>query len=43
VAVRRMLRSAIEVVVHLERRGGRRRVMAVVAVDGESTRTVWEW
>ena len=43
VAVRRMLRSAIEMVVHLERRGGRRRVMAVVAVDGESTRTVWEW
>jgi pilus assembly protein CpaF len=42
VAIRRMLRAAIEVVVHLERRGGVRRVVTVVAVEGDSTRTVWE-
>jgi pilus assembly protein CpaF len=42
-AIRRMLQAAIEVVVHLERRGGVRRVVAVVAVEGDATRTVWEW
>jgi len=43
VAVRRMLRAAIEIVVHLERRSGKRRVVSVVRVEGEHTRVVWEW
>lgn len=42
-AVRRMLRAAIEIVVHLERRSGRRRVVAIDAVEGENTRAVWSW
>ncbi|MEK7253092.1 MAG: CpaF family protein [Actinomycetota bacterium] len=43
VAVRRMLLSAVEVIVHLERRGGKRRVVSVVRVEQERTRVVWEW
>lgn len=42
-AMRRMLRAAIEIVVHLERRGGRRRVVEVARVEGEGMRTVWGW
>jgi pilus assembly protein CpaF len=42
-AVRRMLRAAVEIVVHLERRAGRRRVVAVARVEGDKTRVVWGW
>jgi pilus assembly protein CpaF len=42
-AVRRMLRAAVEIVVHLERRAGRRRVVAVARVEGDGTRVVWGW
>jgi pilus assembly protein CpaF len=34
-AVRRQLRAAVELVVHLERRGTARRVTSIVAVDGD--------
>ena len=43
VAVRRMLLSAVEVIVHLERRGGKRRAVSVVRAERERTRVVWEW
>lgn len=42
-AVRRMLRSAVELIVHLERRSGRRRVVSVSRVEGERTRRLWGW
>ncbi len=42
-AVRRMLRGAIDMVVHLERRQGRRRVVEVVAVHDRDTSVVWSW
>jgi pilus assembly protein CpaF len=42
-AVRRMLRAAVEIVVHLERRAGRRRVVTVARVEGDGTRVVWGW
>jgi pilus assembly protein CpaF len=34
-AVRRQLRAAVDLVVHLERRGGLRSVASIVAVDGD--------
>ena len=34
-AVRRQLRAAVELVIHLERRGGARRVASITAVDGD--------
>ena len=40
-AVRRMLRSAVDLIVHLERRGGRRRVVELVEVDGETIGRLW--
>lgn len=42
-AVRRMLRSAIEIVVHLQRRAGIRRVTEIARVEGDALRTVWGW
>jgi pilus assembly protein CpaF len=42
-AVRRMLRSAIEIVVHLERRAGTRRVTEIARVEGDTLRAVWGW
>lgn len=41
--VRRLLRAAVHLVVHLERRDGRRRVVGIHALAGESTREVWAW
>lgn len=40
-AVRRMLWGAVDLVVHLERRDGRRRVVAMAAVDQGALRGVW--
>jgi len=42
-AVRRLLRSAVEVIIHLERRAGARRVASVTRVEGKDMRTVWQW
>jgi pilus assembly protein CpaF len=41
--VRRLLRSAVHLVVHLERRSGRRRVVGIHALDGDGTRELWSW
>ena len=43
VAVRRMLRAAVDLVVHLERRAGRRRVVSVARLEADGTRAVWGW
>ena len=40
-AVRRMLRSAIDLIVHLERRDGRRQVVEIAEVDTESVKRLW--
>ena len=40
-AVRRMLRSAIDLIVHLERRGGVRRVVAIGEVGTEGVVPIW--
>jgi len=40
-AVRQMLRSAVDMIVHLERRGGMRRVVEVAEVAGEGVRRRW--
>jgi pilus assembly protein CpaF len=40
-AVRRLLRSAVQLVVHMERDGTNRRLAKVVRVDGKTIETVW--
>jgi pilus assembly protein CpaF len=42
-AVRRLLRSAVDVVVHLARRGGRRTVASISRVDRDELSEVWAW
>jgi pilus assembly protein CpaF len=42
-AVRRLLRAAVGVVVHLDRGGARRRVAAIAHVRDEGLETVWSW
>lgn len=37
-AVRRQLRSAVDLIVHVERRGGRRRIASLAAVDADGCR-----
>lgn len=41
--VQRLLRAAVDLVVHLERRDGRRRVVGVHKVGGAGTQVVWSW
>ncbi len=42
-ALRRMLWSAVEAIIHVERSGTTRRVRAVSRVTGDQIQSVWEW